>query len=175
MWKAFFIVSARSRTSLTRKLCLTIGRVMPTVSHSWKASRPIAGVGTWPVMITIGMRVHVGGGDAGHGIGHARARGDQRDADVAGGAGVAVGGVHRGLLVAHQHVLDGVLLVERVVDVQHRAARVAPEVLDVLGLQALDEDFGAVRLVRWEGAAAPMRRRLISAGEISMMNLCEFL
>ena len=34
---------------------MTIGRVMPTVSHSWKASRPIAGVGTWPVTITIGI------------------------------------------------------------------------------------------------------------------------
>ncbi len=55
MWKAFFITAPRSRTSLTRKLCLTIGRVMPTVSHSWKASRPIAAVGTWPVTITIGM------------------------------------------------------------------------------------------------------------------------
>jgi hypothetical protein len=55
MWNAFFNVTANSRTSFTRKLCLTIGRVMPTVSHSWKASSPIAGVGTWPVMITIGM------------------------------------------------------------------------------------------------------------------------
>jgi hypothetical protein len=55
MWKAFFITSASWRTSLTRKLCLTIGRVMPTVSHSWKASRPMAATGTWPVMMTIGM------------------------------------------------------------------------------------------------------------------------
>ncbi len=55
MWKAFFITSASWRTSLTRKLCLTIGRVMPTVSHSWKASRPMAWLGTCPVMITIGM------------------------------------------------------------------------------------------------------------------------
>ena len=55
MWKAFFNTSAIWRTSLTRKLCLTTGRVMPTVSHSWKASSPIAGTGTWPVMITIGM------------------------------------------------------------------------------------------------------------------------
>ena len=51
----FFIVIARSFGSLTRKLCLTIGRVIPTVSHSWNASRPIAAVGTWPEMITIGM------------------------------------------------------------------------------------------------------------------------
>jgi len=55
MWKAFFSVIARSRASLTRKLCLTMGRVMPTVSHSWKASSPIAAVGTWPEMITIGI------------------------------------------------------------------------------------------------------------------------
>jgi hypothetical protein len=29
-------------------------RVMPTVSHSWKASEPMRCVGTWPVMHTIG-------------------------------------------------------------------------------------------------------------------------
>ena len=54
-WKAFFIVAAMSRTSLTRKLCLTQGRVMPTVSTSWNASWPIAATGTWPEMITIGI------------------------------------------------------------------------------------------------------------------------
>jgi hypothetical protein len=27
---------------------------MPTMSHSWKASVPIAGRGTWPVMTTMG-------------------------------------------------------------------------------------------------------------------------
>ena len=31
------------------------GRVMPTVSHSWKASLPIRCVGTCPVMTTIGI------------------------------------------------------------------------------------------------------------------------
>ena len=49
------MVSASSATSLTRKLCFTQGRVIPTVSTSWKASEPITGVGTWPVRITIGM------------------------------------------------------------------------------------------------------------------------
>jgi len=29
-------------------------RVIPTVSHSWNASVPIAEVGTWPVIATIG-------------------------------------------------------------------------------------------------------------------------
>jgi hypothetical protein len=55
MWNAFFIVEARSRTFFTRKLCFTHGRVMPTVSHSWNASRPIACVGTWPVSTTSGI------------------------------------------------------------------------------------------------------------------------
>ena len=34
---------------------MTHGRVMPTVSHSWNASWPIACVGTWPVSTTIGI------------------------------------------------------------------------------------------------------------------------
>ena len=42
------------RRSVTRKLCLVIGIVMPRMSASWKASVPIAALGTWPVMATIG-------------------------------------------------------------------------------------------------------------------------
>ena len=51
------------------------------------------------------------------------------------------------LLMAYEDVLDGVLLVQRVVDVQHRTAGIAPEVLDAFGLKAANEDFGAVRLL----------------------------
>ena len=40
---------------ITRSLCLVTDRVMPTVSHSWKASVPMAVVETCPVMATIGM------------------------------------------------------------------------------------------------------------------------
>ncbi len=39
----------------TSQLCLVQGRVMPTVSASWKASEPISGVGTCPVMQMIGI------------------------------------------------------------------------------------------------------------------------
>jgi hypothetical protein len=53
--------------------------------------------------------------------------------------------MHRRLFVAHQHVLDRLLLVERVVDVEHRAAGVAPEEADAFVLQAADQDLGAVR------------------------------
>jgi hypothetical protein len=38
----------------TRKLCLVIGIVMPQMSASWKASVPIIGLPTWPVIATIG-------------------------------------------------------------------------------------------------------------------------
>ena len=40
---------------VTSSLCLVTDRVMPTVSHSWKASLPMAPSGTWPVMHTIGI------------------------------------------------------------------------------------------------------------------------
>ena len=43
-----------SCASVTRSLCLVTDRVIPTVSHSWKASVPMAVEGTWPVMQTIG-------------------------------------------------------------------------------------------------------------------------
>ena len=55
MWKASWMARARSLTSRTSTLCLVAERVMPTVSHSWKASEPIRWVGTWPVSTTIGM------------------------------------------------------------------------------------------------------------------------
>ncbi|MNT40986.1 hypothetical protein D3C72_1773330 [compost metagenome] len=93
-------------------------------------------------------RVHVRRRDAGDRIGQAGTRGHQCHADFAGGARIAVGCVHGGLFVTHQHVLDGVLLVERVVDVENRATRVAPDVLDAFGLQCLDQHFSAHEFLR---------------------------
>ncbi len=54
MWKASATVRGMSRTSLTRKLCLVMGIVMPQMSASWKASVPIIGEATWPVIATMG-------------------------------------------------------------------------------------------------------------------------
>jgi hypothetical protein len=72
-------------------------------------------------------------------------------------------------------MLDGVLLVERVVDVQNRAAWVAPDVLDAFGLQCLTSTSApmssCVELPAPEDAAAA---EAISALEISMINLCLF-
>ncbi len=86
-------------------------------------------------------RIHVGGGDAGHRVGRARARGHEANPRLAGRARVAVSGVRSTLFVAHQNVLDVILFVQRVVNVQHRAAGVAENVLDTLVLQELDDDF----------------------------------
>ena len=54
-WNAWRIARGISAGVITSSLCFVAERVMPTVSHSWKASLPMAWVGTWPVMATIGM------------------------------------------------------------------------------------------------------------------------
>ena len=91
-------------------------------------------------------RIHVRGGDAGHRVGDARAGRHQRDADLVRRARIAVGGVDRALFVPHQDVLELVLLEDFVVDVEHRAARIAEDVLDAFFLQAADDDFCARQL-----------------------------
>ena len=78
--------------------------------------------------------VHIGGSNTGHGIGDAGAGGNQCHTDIAGGAGITVGRMHCRLFVAHQHMLNAVLLEKSVVNVQHGTAWVTPDVLDVFGL-----------------------------------------
>ena len=87
--------------------------------------------------------VHVGGGDAGDEVGRAGAGGGQADAGASGDAGVAVGGVRGGLLVADQDVLDVGVLAQGVVERQDDAAGVAEEDFDPLGTQAFHQDSGA--------------------------------
>src|SRR3989442_10948084 len=55
MWNASRTIRGMSDASVTSSLCLVTERVMPIVSHSWKASVPIAAVGTWPVITTMGI------------------------------------------------------------------------------------------------------------------------
>ena len=52
-----------------------------------------------------------------------------------------------GLFMPHQHMLNRVLFVERVVDMQNRSARVAPDMLDAFRLQALDENFSPAQFL----------------------------
>ena len=48
------MAAGMSSARVTRKLCLVIGKVMPRMSASWKASVPMAGLFTWPVIATMG-------------------------------------------------------------------------------------------------------------------------
>ena len=90
-------------------------------------------------------RIHVGGGDARHGVGDPWATGDQADAYLARRSRIRVGCMHRSLLVANQDVLEFVLLVDRVVDVQDRAARIAEDVLYAFIRKALRDDVRAIK------------------------------
>ncbi len=88
-------------------------------------------------------RVELGGGDPGDQVGGGRARGAQADADLAGGAGVAVGGVGGALLVADEDVAEVGMVAQDVVERQDHAARVAEEDVDALAEDRLDDDVGA--------------------------------
>ena len=64
------------------------------------------------------------------------------DADLAGDAGVAVGGVGAALLVADEDVADLGVVAEDVVERQDHAARVAEEDVDALADERLADDVG---------------------------------
>ena len=138
MWNASWIACGISRGSWIMIECLTIGIVMPVMSASWKPSVPIRSVRTWPVMKTVGTRVHHRVGDRGDEVGRAGAAGGERHADLARGLRVALGRVARALLVAALDVADA-RVVERVVGREVGAAGDAEDVLDALGLEALHD------------------------------------
>ncbi|CAM5201017.1 hypothetical protein BTHI11S_04833 [Bosea thiooxidans] len=95
-------------------------------------------------MTTRGIEFEQRVGQAGDGVGRARAGGDKHAADLArAGAGIALGGVDRTLLVADEHVLDLVLLENGVVNREYGAARITEQVLDTLILKRADDHLGA--------------------------------
>ncbi len=53
-WNASAITLGMSAGSVTRKLCLVMGMVMPQMSASWNASEPISVRVCCPVMATTG-------------------------------------------------------------------------------------------------------------------------
>jgi hypothetical protein len=83
-------------------------------------------------------RIHHRIGETRHRVRGARPRGHENDADLARGTGIAFRRMHGALLVAHQDVLDLLLMEKRVVDRQHRPARIPEDVLDPLILQGAD-------------------------------------
>ena len=92
-----------------------------------------------------GNAVHIGCGNAGHGIGQTWTRCDQGHTDIAGSACIAIGCMDCSLFVANQHVLNGVLFEESVVDVQNGTTWVTPDVFDVFGLERFNEDFATAQ------------------------------
>ena len=103
---------------------------------------------TWPVIATIGHRVHVGVGERGDEVRRAGARGRHADAHPAGRRGVALGGVAGALLVAHEDVPHLDRVEERVVGGQDRAAGDAEDGVDVHRLEREHEALRAGHLDR---------------------------
>ena len=90
-----------------------------------------------------GDGVHHRIGQAGDHVGRTRAGGDQDHARLAGRPRIAFRRVGGTLFVAHQDMADIVLLKQRVIDRQDRAARIAKDHLHTQVAQCLDDDLGA--------------------------------
>ena len=90
-----------------------------------------------------GDGVEHGGGEAGDEVGRAGAGGGHADAGASGGARVAVGHVRGALLVAHEHVVDGGELAQRVVDREDGSAGIAEDGGGAFAGERGPEDFGA--------------------------------
>ena len=88
-------------------------------------------------------RIHHRIGDRRDHVGRAGAGGDQRHAALAGGAGIAFGGMARALFMAHQDVADVVGGEQRVIDWQDGAARIPKHDLYALFPEGRDYDLGA--------------------------------
>ncbi len=94
-------------------------------------------------------RVQVGVGDAGDEVRRAGAAGRGADTDLAGGAGVPVGGVRGALLVAHEHMAQLLGVVEGVVERDGDPAGKAEDGIAALFLEGRDECLRASYLLVW--------------------------
>ena len=88
-------------------------------------------------------RIHVGGGNAGDGIGRTRAGGYQHHTGLAGGTGVAVCHMGRSLFVTNQDVFDFRFLEQGVVNMKKSTARVPVDVLNAFVTQEADDHLSA--------------------------------
>ena len=90
-----------------------------------------------------GGGVHVGGGDAGDQVGGPGAAGGEAHPHLAGGPGVAVGGVGGPLLVGRQYVVYFVLVVvQLVIEIQDGPAGIPKDGVHLLLQQALHDGRG---------------------------------
>ena len=88
-----------------------------------------------------GDAVGLGAHDPGNQVGRAGAGSGYADAGLAGNAGVAVGGVGRGLFVPHQDMTQLWIGPQRVVERQNGSAGVSKEHLHTLAEQTFTDDF----------------------------------
>ena len=114
-----------------------------------------------------GDGVHVGRGDAGHRVGGSGAGGHEDHAHLAGGAGVAVGHVRGALLVAGQHVVDLLAVVEGVVDLDGLTAGVAKDGVHALRLEGGDDGLGARHGLALVRGVASRAKRLALDGQLA--------
>ena len=90
--------------------------------------------------------IHVRRRDARDRVGGTRAARDDGGADLAGRTRIAIGSVHRTLLVAHEDVVELRAIVERVVDVERMATGVSGDGLDTGIFQRPDQALRAGHL-----------------------------
>ena len=90
-----------------------------------------------------GNGVHVGSGNARHGVRGTRAARDERDAHLAGCARIAVSFMDGALLVAGKHVLVGLGIEQGVIDVDGMTARVSEDEIDALSFKRCDDGLRA--------------------------------
>ena len=102
--------------------------------------------GTWPVMQTSGIESISASVRPVTALVAPGPEVTSTHADFAGRARIAFRRMRGALLVAHENVLDLLLLEDLVIDRQDRAAGIAENVLDALVGQRLDHDFGAGHL-----------------------------
>ena len=124
-------------------MCFVIGKVMPLMSISWKASLPMSADGTLPVIATIGTESSIA---VPMPVTRFVAPGPEvpmHTPTVPGDPGVPVGRVGAALLVADQDVAKLRVVAQDVVQRQDHAARVAEEDVDALAKEGLAQDVGA--------------------------------
>src|SRR5436305_15154452 len=88
-------------------------------------------------------RIHQRVGEAGYRVGGTRAARHQHHPDPPGRSGIAFGGVDGAPLLAYQDVSQRILLEQRIVDRQDRAAGIAEYDIDALIDERLDDDISS--------------------------------
>src|SRR5438874_12158697 len=88
-------------------------------------------------------RIHQRVGEAGYRVGGTRAARHQHHPDPPGRSGIAFGGMDRAPLLTHQDVAQRILLEQRIVDREDRAAGIAEYDIDALIDERLDDDISS--------------------------------